>query len=179
MQSSIDERSRIISEELQTLRESNSDLQRSFSENQTIVADRLHHHDVSIQDNKVRLGELSRHVEAKLNALHDSNRNQNTALGELREQSRSISEALGTHLEQLYGDVANLYMLVEHDRSTVPDPTFGGVDPMPSSCYDNPACTSCFTAANAKLVEQMDLYEQLRRIYANQENAGGIRRDDR
>ena len=74
-----------------------------------------------------------------------------------------INETLTAHINQLY-------LLVEEDRVAEPDRSYGGVEPMPSNCFDNPACAACFDSANERLQEQLDLYEQLRSIYATNQS---------
>lgn len=94
---------------------------------------------------------------------------------ELRHQE-GLTEALvhevvtqmDTMDDHLLRRIMRLEFLAEQDREAVPDYTFDGVNPMPSTCYDNPACASCFDAANEKLTAQLVLYEKLRVIYSNQ-----------
>lgn len=87
--------------------------------------------------------------------------------------------------EGFFSDIQQLYLLVEQDRAAEPDPTFGGIAPMPSSCFahssisprlgigttvttteDYSACAECFDAANERLVARMENYEKMRAIYA-------------
>lgn len=97
-------------------------------------------------------------IDEELAALQ---RRQRASQNELRRLAASSADAQAA----LMGHINTLYMLVEEDRLAVPDPTHGGVAPMPSQCFDDPGCAACFSRANAKLSEQLSLYEQLRIIY--------------
>ena len=159
VQSSYDERSGIIAEELQKLRDSNRELQRAFSETQATIAERLRQHDASLQSADQRMAEMAQQIRTEIADRKWADKQRDVEHAEMAEE-------VASELSQLQGDVATLYMLVEQDREAIPDPTFGGVDPMASNCYDDPACADCFDAANGKLVEQMELYEKLRSIYS-------------
>ncbi len=69
----------------------------------------------------------------------------------------------------LDGHIETLYMLVAEDATAIPDPTHGGIAPMPSRCFDDPACASCFAAANTRLSDRLAQYERLRVIYQTNE----------
>lgn len=88
-------------------------------------------------------------------------RQQRATQNELRNLAANSADAQAA----LMGHINTLYMLVEEDRLAEPDPTHGGVAPMPSQCFDDPNCAACFSRANAKLSERLALYEQLRIIY--------------
>ena len=141
-------------------------LQSSFNESQAVVAERLHNQDAMIMQTNQRVADMSSAMMSAILDLDDANRKQDNKLLEMSQQLQIMSDNYATQLAQLQNDVTTLYMLVERDRVAEPDPTFGGVGPMPSNCFDNPACAACFNEVNERLVNQMELYERLRSIYS-------------
>lgn len=155
-------------------------MQSSFDERFGVTAEELQH--LRDYDNQIQADfNETRSIIAERLHGHDD------AIELTNEQIAEMSGIIAERLAGIDGDIATLYMLVEQDRTAIPDPTFGGVEPMPSSCFVgsrvsselgigsavttdpvSSACAECFDAANQKLVEQLGYYEQLRVIYSNQ-----------
>lgn len=84
---------------------------------------------------------------------------------ELGDNISTTNSIIAEELHYIRADIDALFMLVSEDRAAVPDPSHGGVSPMPSGCVDNPACRACSNEVNARLSGRLANYEIMRVIY--------------